>query len=888
MKKEKLSSKNIEISTTDELTGVGLKPKMIIISSNPVAQNLYNAILEKDLVNFQDIISSYKFIIHDELQVSLENKRFTFNLLHILVYEGFSDAIHYLLYNFPSIDLNTQASNGATPLITAIHYKDTETVEILLNKGAEVNTIIKKGWTPLMIAVQGGYQEAVELLIRRGADIDKADSQGFTSVHYAADNGYLEIMKKLLGGRANPNRCSSDGCTPLMLATLAKHKEVVKLLIKHGVDIDKGDDEGCTPLMLAAQKGYKEIAEVLIKGGADIDESNNFGYTPLHYAAQEGYTEIVEILVMEGAKIDKTDEDNSSPLLIAVENAQTKVSKILIENGADIYLADVYGNSPFKEAFNNSHFKIITSLLENGMEVNQVEINGYLPLTWYAQCGNVEIVNLLIDHGADINLADKYGETPFESAIINDKLGIVKLLIEKGINVNQADSNGDPILFLATAYISTKSININIIKELLKTFKADLSQCNGSGEDIFEFALKLGATEVFNVLSIYKGLYDLLDGNNQQKYLEAINTSEDRNFAKELFEVYLLNKGLKLNCHTINTYIKKLAIEVDADAKEEIKEKGEDYSLMLSEVKEKITKKKIEAEEALIHLEYYLVDKFQPDKVSNIIKIMEEKGIANQSGIGRKAKNEGSDTVPKEGKQEVKVYEPVMSGSNKYNILGLKGNEEVGKGKVLEKFLKVIVLERLSIAFPELDEEFLEHFEKLYNPAKLVLNCSIKRLVDNFIEGWKEELVKPSYAAICEQKKEIESLKQRVQEQKHTIERLSENLVKVKELEQFVDFFKQQERHFFTSSESMEDQLKQGLLSLRQFFEGFNQKFVNDNALSNQHSKLTQSIGTVNEIDSPEEISDTSMLSGETGYKDIKPNGVCCMINVDPTYHDAL
>lgn len=66
-------------------------------------------------------------------------------------------------------DLECQDGEGNTPLHMAVKGSCAQTVEVLLNRGANVNARNKKGVTPLSISKFLGHEEITQLLIDEGA-----------------------------------------------------------------------------------------------------------------------------------------------------------------------------------------------------------------------------------------------------------------------------------------------------------------------------------------------------------------------------------------------------------------------------------------------------------------------------------------------------------------------------------------------------------------------------------------------------------------------------------------------------------------------------------------------------------------------------------------------
>jgi ankyrin repeat protein len=104
-----------------------------------------------------------------------------------------------------------------------------ETVNLLLEKGADVESRDKNGSTPLWIAAADGHVDVMNLLLKKGAAIDAKDNNGCTPLWIATQNGILGMVKLLLDKGANPN-VEAMGSTPLQIAKAKGYREIAELL----------------------------------------------------------------------------------------------------------------------------------------------------------------------------------------------------------------------------------------------------------------------------------------------------------------------------------------------------------------------------------------------------------------------------------------------------------------------------------------------------------------------------------------------------------------------------------------------------------------------------------------------------------------------------------
>ncbi|MEI0493051.1 ankyrin repeat domain-containing protein [Brachyspira intermedia] len=95
------------------------------------------------------------------------------------------------------IDINTKDTYGINALMHALIFNNLESVEFLLENGADVNSIDYEYQTPLIYAVQKNNAEIVKLLISKGADINFKDARNRTALDIAKSKGYDDIAKIL-------------------------------------------------------------------------------------------------------------------------------------------------------------------------------------------------------------------------------------------------------------------------------------------------------------------------------------------------------------------------------------------------------------------------------------------------------------------------------------------------------------------------------------------------------------------------------------------------------------------------------------------------------------------------------------------------------------------
>ncbi len=91
------------------------------------------------------------------------------------------------------------SKQGVTPLISAVLTGQTEAIEFLIRRGANVNALSKDGGTALLAAAFLGHENAVELLLRDGAKVNSRNNRGNTPLDVAVlDEGTTRYFASLL------------------------------------------------------------------------------------------------------------------------------------------------------------------------------------------------------------------------------------------------------------------------------------------------------------------------------------------------------------------------------------------------------------------------------------------------------------------------------------------------------------------------------------------------------------------------------------------------------------------------------------------------------------------------------------------------------------------
>jgi ankyrin len=350
--------------------------------------------------------------------------------LHQATSLGANDVVTKLLEADPEA-IRTRDEKRETALHRAAYHGHTETVRLLLDRGASVHATADDGGTPLHRAVASGHRadrETAYLLLDRGADAGRTNHRGETPLFAACAVGDTELAERLIHAGASVNSVAAGKVTPLHIAAEKGHTTLTQRLLAQGANPNAANYWNGTPLHLAAREGHTEVARALLAGKAELLARDNWYRTPLHAAVWFGQREVAELLLDAGIPVSELSYGFSTPLHVAAEKGHVDVADLLTARGADVNARSDFGRTPLHDAVNSGHPEMVSFLLTHGADPTSPNNRSMTPLHWAAAAGKTEIVRLLVEAGADKTVRSHKNETPFDLAMRYKQTGIAELL----------------------------------------------------------------------------------------------------------------------------------------------------------------------------------------------------------------------------------------------------------------------------------------------------------------------------------------------------------------------------------------------------------------------------------------------------------------------------
>lgn len=414
-----------------------------------------------------------------------------------------------------------------TPLILAAHMGQTEMVDLLLKKGADINardrinnSPLSRGDTALIRAARRDHPDTVKVLFThpQKPDVHIPDRDGKTAFWWAVENEDLELVKFLHSYGSKVNQPDNTGSSVLTTTVFHKKYDILDFLVAKGADINLVNYTGVTPMMTAVLSNKKDPVVVLnylkkyitLKPKLDLQQvkNNNGGYTALHLAARFGFVEAIQLLLDNGANINLLSlASGGTPLHIAAASKNYEAAKVLIQRGAKLEIQEGGGTTPLIAAVIMSDPEMVKILVESGAVINTRSSTNVLitPLVFAAtnidpfkHKDYITIINYLLDQNADINFQSGNGRTALMAASGSSdyKQAFEKatLLVKRGAKLDMVNDKGETALMLAAGVGNEKVVKLLIDKG------TDINLKNGAGESVMSYANRSGNKSIITLL----------------------------------------------------------------------------------------------------------------------------------------------------------------------------------------------------------------------------------------------------------------------------------------------------------------------------------------------------------------------------------------------------
>lgn len=412
----------------------------------------------------------------------------------------------------PNQDNHDEENSPTTALIFAALWGDLETVQLLLQNGANPAATDNENRNALMMAASKGYFKIVSLMLEYPINIHARDNNLHTALSYAIEVGSVAICELLIHHGVN---LANEIRPPLNSAAKNGCIEIYKYLIKNGAKTNVVNYEGASPLSMAAAGGHLDACKLLVSAGADIKHLTVHGSSILDFAVRSGNPELVEYLFNIGLTLGDSDK-NYPPITIAASCQHIAIVKILLAHGAEINQTNQMGFTALIQSCKINSLELTTLLLQAGADPNIADKDQRTPLVYAATNNAVEIIKLLLGYRAKLFTDKHYGWHALLQAVAGGHLEVATYLLEKKVPIKTHTN-------LINLSFNTKGNEDNHIRmlQLLLRYGASILGPDFQGNDALMLAVKEKKLKVMSFLLNMGAKVGQLNNLNQNALLIA-------------------------------------------------------------------------------------------------------------------------------------------------------------------------------------------------------------------------------------------------------------------------------------------------------------------------------------------------------------------------------
>jgi ankyrin repeat protein len=503
---------------------------------------------------------------------------------------GVGVAVAVLAVRLGAADVVIVPTAQPSPLADAAQRGDTQTVQALIKKKADVNAPQADGATALHWAAYRGDAESTAALIRARANVNARNNYGVTPLALAAQQGSAPVLDLLLKAGVNPNdpiNFVNSGETPVMTAARSSRVDAVATLVRAGADVNAKETwSGQTALMWAAAQGDSAMVSALLEMGANLHATSNGGTTPFMFAVRKGDVRTVQAMLSAGADVnEKRSGDFATPLLIAIINGNEDLVDLLLDKGADPNAEG--GTTELTNTGAKAHETKLTlktpsfrdQLRDVGTEGGNGRNNSWgKPLqaavhvaNWHVSddliivsIDRMRVIKSLLAHGADVNgrntdMEPRWGGARYRRRLVGATallyaakaadVEVMRLLLANGADPKiNTGVNLTPLMAaagIAWASNQDKASEADVleaVKLLVEEQKLDVNFVADTGETAMHAAAYRGANSVVQYLFDHGAKLDVIDKSGRTPLAVADGVEYGNSFASQPHTAALLRK----------------------------------------------------------------------------------------------------------------------------------------------------------------------------------------------------------------------------------------------------------------------------------------------------------------------------------------------------------
>lgn len=305
----------------------------------------------------------------------------------------------------------------ATLKSTALHWsvihREPQSLEILLNHGADIEAKDKHGDTALMDAIIRNYSPEALRLIRAGANVNARRNNSLHPLLAAATHGNVDIVRALLRNGAPKDVQDSNGYNALFSYVNRQHFSTISELEEGNLDTNT-EVENFAPDLDAFMDLFPEQRTQLPNSRRPLI------WFLRDYASTQQLSE--ELTRLENQESDATFDSVASYSILTslIGRNQQEAFHRAVKFAGDVNYRTSQGyHALYYACTTEDRYWAFEALLDAGADPNLPGYKDYSCLTAILADGEFEAAIRLIEGGADVNIPNRLTDRPMFTEIVD-------------------------------------------------------------------------------------------------------------------------------------------------------------------------------------------------------------------------------------------------------------------------------------------------------------------------------------------------------------------------------------------------------------------------------------------------------------------------------------
>ncbi|XP_043244281.1 rabankyrin-5-like [Amphibalanus amphitrite] len=400
---------------------------------------------------------------------------------------GHTDAASVLVRFGIDTDCWGEGPDGCyqTLLHRAIDENNEHITGFLIRSGCDVSSARRPGpdgrggdeardqMTPLHLCAQWGLQETVQALLEHGANANARDCDQKTPLHHAIENGHTGIITLLLSAPETDLTARDRlGRAPFTLAMTMKNNKAAQAILGREPGVaEQYDSRGRNFLHVAIEKKDIESVMFLLSIHVNVHSRtrDSLSLTPLHLAAQADSEIILRNLMLAGARLEERTPLKQTALHLAAERDCHQCVSVLIDKEVDFNAVDNNLDNALHVACKEGHLSTVRVLLtESQIDAESTNLRGRTPLHMVAALGRenaAAICQLFLESMPKYPLdkQDAEGNTALLLAYMKGNVNLCMTLVKAGASLGIMNNQGVSIF---NFQVATKQLLFRLLDAL--------------------------------------------------------------------------------------------------------------------------------------------------------------------------------------------------------------------------------------------------------------------------------------------------------------------------------------------------------------------------------------------------------------------------------------